>query len=118
MHEMSLVNSILSIIQDEMSKHGVHKLRIVKICYGELTNIVPDSLQFAFKIFTEGTSLEGAILETEEIPLRLRCSNCLSLFVPKDKQKTFFVTCPSCKKDVAYNVDTGRELYIQHIEVE
>lgn len=118
MHEMSLVTGILSIIQEEMSKSGAHKLQRVKVCYGELTNIVPDSLQFAFKIFTEGTNIEGAILEIEKIPLTLRCSNCLSLFTPEDKQKIFFITCPSCKKEVAYNVETGREFYIQHLEVE
>lgn len=118
MHEMSIVTSILSIIQDEMAKHNVHKLLKVYVRYGALTNIVPDSLQFAFEVLTKDTEFDGAILETEEVPLTLRCSNCSAIYTPEDKKEVFFFQCPSCGKEVGYVVETGRELYIQHLEAE
>lgn len=116
MHEMSIVAGILSIAKDEMDKHDVHKLLRIKVRYGVLTNIVLDSLQFAFEVLTKGTEFDGAILETEEVPLTVCCSNCSAIFTPNDKQELFFVTCPSCKKEVSYTVKTGRELYVQYVD--
>jgi hydrogenase nickel incorporation protein HypA/HybF len=35
---------------------------------GELSGVVPDSLQFCFELATEGTSLQGASLEISQTP--------------------------------------------------
>lgn len=117
MHELSVVTSLLSIVRDEMVKHEVQKLLLVRVRYGTLTNIVPEALSFAFEALTTGTELEGAVLETEEVPFTLRCGQCGILFQPEDNN-FFTAACPSCGAQQGHTVEAGRELYIQHIEAE
>ncbi len=116
MHEISIVTSILSIIHDEMSKHNVCKLFQVNLCYGELTNVVPDSLYFAFEILTKGTSFDGACLKLEKIPLTLKCLHCLEVITPNNDKEAYFLPCPFCEQQKGYEVKTGRELYIKYID--
>ena len=47
MHEMSVVTSLLSIVREEMEKHDVHRLLLVRVRYGALSNIVPEALSTA-----------------------------------------------------------------------
>ena len=60
MHEMSIAQSLIDIVRDEMGKHGVTVLKSVRIQVGQLSAIVPDSLSFCFNIMTSGTDLEGS----------------------------------------------------------
>ena len=117
MHEMSVVTSMLSIVQDEMDKHNVHTLLLVRVRYGDLANIVPEAMAFAFEALTQGTPLEGAQLELERVPVTLRCPQCNTEFTPPPEE-SFFAPCPNCKTQIGHTVVTGRELYIQHIEAE
>lgn len=117
MHEMSIVTSILSLVREEMCKHGVTRLYKVRICCGELSNVVPDALTFAFEALTAGTELEGAVLETERVPLTLRCGACGQVFAPEE-QRVLATSCPVCYECFGHVVVTGRELHLQHLEAE
>lgn len=117
MHEMSVVTSLLSLIREEMAKHEVRRLLLVRLRYGALTNIVPEALSFAFEALTAGTDLEGAVLETEEVPLTLRCSECSAVFAP-ERGNLFLAVCPACGARQGHEVESGRELYLQHLEAE
>lgn len=117
MHEMSVITSLLSIVREEMTKHEVQHLLLVRIRYGALANIVPEALSFAFEALTAGTELDGAVLETEEIPVTLRCTKCNGVFTPEGKDR-FFAPCPACGELNGHHMESGRELYIQHIEAE
>ncbi len=117
MHEMSIVSSLLDIVQDEMHKHNVNRLLLVRVQYGALANIVPEALSFAFETLTMGTPFEGAVLEMEEIPLTLRCYACGTIFTPHPEEH-FFASCPTCGAQAGHTVQTGRELFVQHIEAE
>ena len=117
MHEMSVVTSLLSIVREELEKHDVHRLLLVRGRYGALSNIVPEALSFAFEALTAGTDFEGAVLETEEVPITLKCSQCGHTF-PAVKGEHFFAPCPACGEQYGHSMETGRELYVQHIEAE
>ena len=109
--------SLLSIVREEMEKHDVHRLLLVRVRYGALSNIVPEALSFAFEALTAGTDFEGAVLETEEVPITLKCSQCGHTF-PAVKGEHFFAPCPACGEQYGHSMETGRELYVQHIEAE
>lgn len=117
MHEMSIITSVLSIVQDEMKKNNVTRLLSVKLCYGDLSNVVPEALSFAFEALTLQTELAGARLETERIPLTLHCSQCGHEFDPPGREY-FLTPCPQCGETLTHTVVKGRELYLQHIEAE
>ncbi len=113
---MSIAESILGIVNEEMAKHGCTKLSLIHIRYGALSQVVPDSLRFCFEAIIKGSPHEGAELKLEEVPLTLRCSACDVIFTPPDDN--IFVPCPSCAVSIGHEVITGRELNIQHLEAE
>lgn len=117
MHEMSIVASILSIVEEEIAKNQATTLRVVRVCYGALSNVVPDALQFGFEAQTVGTSHEGACLELVKIPVILQCCACKKEFTPEEGQD-IFTPCPDCGQPLGHTVKQGNELYVQNIEVE
>lgn len=117
MHEMSIVASILTIVNDELKKNNATQLLAVKVCYGSLSNVVPDALQFAFEAQTMDTSFASARLELEEIPLKLKCCACEQVFSPA-KEDGLFAPCPQCGQPLGHRVEQGDELFVQHIDAE
>lgn len=117
MHEMSIITSLLDVVREEMVKHSVQKLHVVRIRHGALTNVVPEALTFAFEALIQNTDLEGARLETELIPLTLHCAACNKDFQPPSRQ-IFTSVCPHCNDEAAHAIIGGKELYIKDIEAE
>ena len=70
MHELSIAQSIVEMVGERAGDARVHKLTLV---IGRLSGVMPDALRFCFDICTEGTVLEGAVLEVIEPSGRGRC---------------------------------------------
>ncbi len=117
MHEMSIAQNLLEIIRQEMAKNGMTKLHTVKMKYGRMASVVPEAMETAFMAVTIKTDLDGAVLELEEIPVTLQCSECGHEFSPTDRDLLLY-PCPQCGQDFGHTVKTGRELYIEYIEAE
>jgi hydrogenase nickel incorporation protein HypA/HybF len=60
MHELSIAQNLLAIIQEEMHKHGTPRLISVKVRHGRLSAIVPEALEMAFEALTIDSPLAGA----------------------------------------------------------
>lgn len=118
MHEVSIANNLIRIIQQEMLKHNAARLISVSICYGSIANIVPDSLQFAFDLLIAETPLAGAAMEMREEPLLLSCGYCKNTFSPLAVSLLEVFSCPHCGETSGHTVIAGKELYIDTIEVE
>ena len=118
MHEMSLCTGLLDIIKQEMEKHHAHRLVCVRVRHGSLANIVPEALSMAFEVLTVDTDLEGARLEMVEEPVTLACGSCGAEFAPEAASAARFAPCTVCGEELGHKVLTGRELYLEHIEVE
>lgn len=118
MHEMSLTVSLLDIVREEMQKHGATRLLMVRVRHGALANVVPEALAMAFEVLTVGTDFDGAALEMIEEPVRLVCGGCRKEFEPVAVATAVFAPCPLCGEEIGHVVLSGKELYIDHIEVE
>ena len=119
MHEMSLVVSLLDIVRQEMEKHPSGRLAAVRLRCGVLANVVPEALSMAFEVQTSGTVFEGARLELHEEPLCLCCGGCGREFAPASvSPAAIFSVCPGCGEEIGHTVLTGKELYIDHLELE
>lgn len=113
MHEMSIAQSVVDIVEEEMTRNGASILRSVRLNIGRMSAVVPDSLSFCFEVITGGTRLEGARLFMDIIPLRGFCHSCESEFEIEDY--TFSCTmCGSTKIDTI----SGQDLSIVEIEVD
>lgn len=118
MHEMSIAQSLLEIIRQELARHDPKgRLTLVSVKHGQLTHIVPDSLYFAFDVLTKDTPLEGAQLVLEEVPLRVQCSSCNREFEP-ESEHPLLMPCPFCGEECGHEVICGKELYLDRLEVE
>lgn len=117
MHELSIVQSLLAVIEEEMTKHGKETLVSVKVKHGRLAAVVPEALDMAFTVLTADTRLAGAKLEMEEIPVTLRCRACGHEFTP-EAATVPLAPCPACGEELGHTVLSGRELYIDYLELE
>ncbi|WP_432738024.1 hydrogenase maturation nickel metallochaperone HypA [Maridesulfovibrio sp. FT414] len=115
MHEMSIAQSILAIIEEEMGKRPGTTLKKVTVGNGALAGIVSDALVFGWEAVTLGTHLEGSELVVNEIPIKVCCGGCKNEFVPEDK---LYMACPECGLEIGHEVLQGKELQIESIEVE
>jgi len=113
MHEMSIAESMINIIEDEMRKHNAKILRSIHVNIGRFSSIVPDALSFCFEIITKDTALDGARLFINIIPLMGRCSSCNNEFEIKD----YTFLCPVCG---CLKIDTisGQDLTVVEMEVD
>ena len=75
MHEMSIAQNIIEIVQQHLPSEEV-EVKSVKMKIGELAGIVIDSLEFCYSAMTKETKLEHAVLEIENIPIKISCNLC------------------------------------------
>ena len=117
MHEFSLMASVMDIAAEELSRHGAHKLKLLRLRCGELDKVQPDAMRLAFDSMLSGTDSEGALLEIVEEPLMLACPLCGHDFHPQDKDG-MFRPCPSCGESTAFRVVKGEGIFLDHLEAE
>jgi hydrogenase nickel incorporation protein HypA/HybF len=79
MHEMSVAESLLTIISDEATKNNARPIG-ARISCGTLNPINDEVLCFAFDAITKGTSYEGMKLQVDHKPIQAQCRNCNEKF--------------------------------------
>jgi hydrogenase nickel incorporation protein HypA/HybF len=111
MHELSLSGAIVNTVE----KHAAGRpVRVVSMRIGALRQVVPDTLEFYFGFVAKGTVCEGARLEQELIPARLRCAACEREW---EIELPVFM-CPACGPAGRVEVAAGDEFEVESIEVE
>lgn len=113
MHEMSIAQSVLDIILQEIKNHKVNRVLSVAVKVGELSAVQTESLRFCFDFLSKGTLAEGASLEIERVKVICRCRQCGSRFTV---QELIFL-CPECKSPEVEML-SGRQLSVESFEAE
>ncbi|MDO8294719.1 MAG: hydrogenase maturation nickel metallochaperone HypA [Gallionella sp.] len=113
MHEMSLAESMLQIIEDAAQKQGFTRVRTVWLEIGQLACVEQESLRFGFDVVTRGSIAEQARLEIIETAGRGQCVKC-SLEI---QIATLYEACPSCGS-YEIRVTGGDEMRVKELEVE
>ena len=113
MHEMSIAQSLIGILREEMERHDARVLRSVHLHIGQLSAIVPEALSFCFQVMAEGTEMDGAELIMEVISHRGRCLGCRKEFEIED----YRFSCPTCGSTRIETI-AGQDLAVVDMEVE
>lgn len=110
MHELSIAESVVRIASRQADGRRVSKVRM-KV--GHLRQVVPSALAFGFELLAEGTSVEGADLEIEQVPAEGRCRVCGT----QSRLDGFPLQCVGCG-GLDLEVIKGEELLVESLELE
>ena len=113
MHELTVTKSILSIVLQKAHEVKARKITKVDLRVGRLTGYVPECIQLQFDILSRNTAAAGADLSFNQPPAQLHCRKCSIDFT----SDSFDLICPNCH-NLEIDILSGRELYVESIEVE
>jgi hydrogenase nickel incorporation protein HypA/HybF len=113
MHELSVTQSILNIALNEAEKHNAKKISRINIKMGQLSELLPDCIDYYFSIISRDTIAEKAVLNIDKLPLKLECLDC-------GEMQEADVRSYRCKKCLGQNLKIlqGNEFYIDSLEVD
>jgi hydrogenase nickel incorporation protein HypA/HybF len=113
MHEMSLAEGILQIIEDAASSQGFTRVKTVILEIGQLASVEIEAMKFCFEAVLHGSVAEGAKLEIVTLPGSGWCMKC-AMSMPISEQ---FGACPQCGSFQVQPVG-GTEMRVKELEVE
>lgn len=113
MHEMSLCEGVLQVLQTEAQKQGFKKVLTVWLEIGQLSTVEIDAMRFSFDVVMRNSLAEGANLEIIDVPGKAWCMQCGDTVNVKKR----FDECPDCGS-YQLQVTAGDEMKIKELEVE
>lgn len=113
MHEMSLCEGILRVIEEQAAAQDYLKVKTVWLEVGALAGVEVEALRFGFDVVMKASIAEGALLAIIDVPGRAWCMQCMKNVALKQR----FDPCPECG-GFQLQVNGGEELRIKELEVE
>jgi len=112
MHELGIAQNIVDIVKQYLPEDLDGTVHSVKLRVGELSGVVPESLDFCFGAIISDTLLAGAKLDIETTAVRSYCNVCRQEFVIEEGD----FLCPSCGGNDT-ELLSGTELQVMAIEI-
>jgi hydrogenase nickel incorporation protein HypA/HybF len=113
MHEMSLVESVVALVEEERRKQAFRRVRTVRLRVGALAGVEPEALRFCFEAVSSGRITEGASLEIDEASGEGWCQPCGRSVALAER----YDECPDCGGG-PLPVTRGGDLRLVDLEVE
>lgn len=117
MHELPIVESMLSIALESAEQANARRITIIEVVIGELSSFVDDSIQFYFDIISKGTLAEGAVLRFHREPAIARCLACGHEADVRPPLPPAMTICPACGSEQV-RVNGGDACRLASIEVD
>ncbi len=113
MHEFSVVQSLMGLIEQNAMQNNAKSVSKVVIKIGKMSGIEPHLLKMAFDTFKEKTICENAQLEMIIQDVVAKCEDCGKEFIIENNR---FI-CPFCE---GYNLQIidGEDMYLLSLELE
>ncbi len=113
MHELSLAENVLQIIEDAARAQGFRRVRTVTLEIGSLAAVEPGAMRFCFDAVVRDSCAEGAELEIVEIGGAGRCAHCHAEAPMMD----WLELCPQCGTHRLEAI-RGTSMRVRDLEVE
>jgi len=112
MHELSIAENVLEIIERRRAESGFTRLTGITLRVGLLAAVDEEALRFAFEVLTDGGPYQDAVFEVEKTCPVAHCS-CGTSFPVDD----LVYCCPGCGA-IRARLEGGDELEVIRLEVE
>ena len=112
MHELSIARSVLEIVRQTIPENDWKDVQTVRLKIGDVSGVVPESLDFSFSAIASDTPFVNAKLEIERVPFSLHCNKC-------GRQSTNYsglIVCQYCTS-MDTTILSGTELLVSEIEL-
>lgn len=113
MHEMSLCEGILQIMEDQARQQNFARVKAVWLEIGGLSGVEVDAIRFGFDVVMKNSLADGAKLEIIEVPGEAWCMQCAKSVTVNQR----FDACPNCGS-YQLQVTGGEEMRIKELEVD
>jgi hydrogenase nickel incorporation protein HypA/HybF len=112
MHEVSIIEQTLELAVKYAQEQQARQIHCLKMRIGKMSGVVPEALNFAFSVVTQGTIAADATLEIETVAVVCYCHCCQAEFSPDD----LFYQCPTCGQ-FSTDVRSGQEIELASLEI-
>lgn len=113
MHEMTLAEGVLEIVEDAARREGLRRVRAVWLEIGQLSSVEPEAMRFCFDAVARDSVAAGARLEivvTAGAAWCIECSERVAL-------AELGAACPRCG-GYRLRVTEGAEMRVKELEAE
>lgn len=116
MHELPLIKSVHRYVMEYAEANHAKKIKSVFLQIGVLRDFVPRYISSYWDYVSKGSIAEGAKIYVEDIPISVECAHCKNVYF-FGKEEVEIAKCPKCGGTQGKML-TGRELYLDHIDIE
>jgi len=112
MHELSLAEDMLTMLQDRAKTDGFEQVKTVWLEVGKLSHVDAQAMIFCFDAVMSGTLVEGAKLEIIQTPGTGQCRHCQKV----SAIEYLYAPCSHCG-EFGLEVLQGDQINIKSVEV-
>lgn len=113
MHEMSLAEGVLQLVEETAQREGAARVKTVVLEIGRLSSVEPEALRFCFEAVTRGSLADGAALDIIDLPGTGFCVACGKTVALEE----IYGACPDCGSHQV-QATAGTEMRVKEIEIE
>ena len=113
MHELSLAEALIGLVEEECRRFSAGKVRTVRLEIGALAAVEPEALRFCFDVVARGSAAEGSLLDIVTVPGRGRCLDCRQDIEVNELP----ALCPACGR-TRIDVTAGNVMRLKELEVD
>lgn len=113
MHEMSLAEGVLQLIEDSAKTQSFSRVRTVWLEIGQLAGVEVEAMKFCFDVVMRDSIAQDAKLVIIETPGQAWCLHCAEVV----NVRALYDTCPKCGSHQV-QVTGGNEMRVKELDVE
>lgn len=113
MHEMSLAEGVLQLIEDSAKTQSFSRVKTVWLEIGQLAGVEVEAMKFCFEAVVSDSIAQGAQLMVIEIPGQAWCLHCAEVV----NVRVLYDACPKCGSHQV-QVTGGNEMRVKELDVE
>ncbi len=115
MHELALMTSLVNRVCEIAENENAKRVTDIYVKRGELSGVIPESLDFCFDVCVADTIAENANFHISDVSAKWSCNSCGNTITKVDDLS--IPICTECGNHKLTFIE-GREFQLDSIEIE